>query len=115
MAVTPIESWGDEYPVSESSDFGMEIAQIQVRGSSIPLHLRNQGAYVPTTSFSLSPSMTPTLSCSSTIASEKQPQSEKRMFILGMGFVGQSLALKLQNQGWSDSFLSIIAHSNNTN
>ncbi|XP_061356313.1 uncharacterized protein LOC133300745 isoform X2 [Gastrolobium bilobum] len=54
----------------------MEIGQI--RGSAIPIHRGH-----------VSLSRTPTLSC-----------SRKRMFILGMGFVGQSFARKLHNQGW---------------
>lgn len=35
--------------------------------------------------------------------------SEKRsMFIMGMGFVGQSLARKLQNQGWLVALHSLL-------
>ncbi|XP_050885916.1 uncharacterized protein LOC127091340 isoform X2 [Lathyrus oleraceus] len=35
-------------------------------------------------------------------------KSENRMFILGMGFVGQTLARKLQNQGWLDKIILLI-------
>ncbi|XP_058725328.1 uncharacterized protein LOC131596626 isoform X2 [Vicia villosa] len=46
----------------------------------------------------ISLSATPTLST----------KSENRMFILGMGFVGQTLARKLQNQGWLDNIILLI-------
>lgn len=48
--------------------------------------------------FGISVSATPTLSA----------KSENRMFILGMGFVGQTLACKLQNQGWLDKKIILI-------
>ncbi|KAE9588364.1 putative NAD(P)-binding domain-containing protein [Lupinus albus] len=67
----------------------MEIGQI--RGSPVPLSLRNRSSHVPKSS-TLSSSITPT-----------STNSEKRMFIIGMGFVGQFLAHKLHNQGWSVS------------
>ncbi|KAF7817598.1 Protein yeeZ [Senna tora] len=76
----------------------MEIDRI--RNLAIPPHLRHGFGHVPT-SFYLS--MTRTLSSSSLTAmhtSLSDPRSENRMFILGMGFVGQLLAQKLQNQGW---------------
>ncbi|CAL0323829.1 unnamed protein product [Lupinus luteus] len=68
----------------------MEIGQI--RGSPIPLSLRNLSSHVPKSSTLSLSSITPT-----------STNSEKRMFILGMGFVGQFLAHKLHNQGWSVS------------
>ncbi|KAK2452355.1 hypothetical protein QL285_000155 [Trifolium repens] len=65
----------------------MEIGQI--RGSQICLRHRHGHGNVRR-SFGISMSTTPMLSS----------KSENRMFILGMGFVGQTLARKLQNQGW---------------
>ncbi|KAL5072060.1 hypothetical protein RYX36_022947 [Vicia faba] len=61
----------------------MEIGQI--RGS--PICFRHENVR---RNFGFSLSATPTFST----------KSENRMFILGMGFVGQTLAHKLQNQGW---------------
>ncbi|CAJ2675643.1 unnamed protein product [Trifolium pratense] len=65
----------------------MEIGQI--RGSQICFRHRHGHGNLRR-SFGISMSTTPTLST----------KSENRMFILGMGFVGQTLARKLQNQGW---------------
>ncbi|XP_057423025.1 uncharacterized protein LOC130716970 [Lotus japonicus] len=58
----------------------MEVGQI--RGSAVYLHRGHHRR-----SLSVSLSIAP-------------PKSEKRIFMLGMGFVGQTLARKLHNQGW---------------
>lgn len=63
----------------------MEVGQI--RGSAVYLHRGHHRR-----SLSVSLSIAP-------------PKSEKRMFMLGMGFVGQTLARKLHNQGWFVSFV----------
>jgi hypothetical protein len=73
----------------------MEIGQI--RGSQICLRHRHGHGNVRR-SFGISISTTPMLSS----------KSENRMFILGMGFVGQTLASKLQNQGWLDNKILLI-------
>jgi hypothetical protein len=73
----------------------MEIGQI--RGSQICLRHRHGHGNVRR-SFGISISTTPMLSS----------KSENRMFILGMGFVGQTLARKLQNQGWLDNNILLI-------
>ncbi|GAU15265.1 hypothetical protein TSUD_03320 [Trifolium subterraneum] len=66
----------------------MEIGQI--RGSQICLHHRHgHGNVRRNFGISISKAPAPMLST----------KSENRMFILGMGFVGQTLASKLQNQG----------------
>ncbi|XP_027189682.1 uncharacterized protein [Cicer arietinum] len=64
----------------------MEIGQI--RGSAF-CHRHGHGHV--RRNFGISLSTTPTLFST---------KSENRMFILGMGFVGQTLARNLQNQGW---------------
>ncbi|XP_057718486.1 uncharacterized protein LOC130933016 isoform X1 [Arachis stenosperma] len=66
----------------------MEIGEVLVRASSssIPLHHRNP---VPSHFHVHLPK-----------ASSFPLSSENRIFILGIGFVAQSLALKLQNHGW---------------
>lgn len=65
----------------------MEIGQI--RGSAICVH---HGHGHVRRSFGVSLSML-------------SAEAENRMFILGMGFVGQTLARKLRNQGWLDMLL----------
>ncbi|XP_054817435.1 uncharacterized protein LOC129317110 isoform X2 [Prosopis cineraria] len=72
----------------------------RIPGSAIPPRLRYRAGRVP--KFSCL-SMARALPASSRIAmhsSVSETQSELRMFILGMGFVGQLLSYKLQNQGW---------------
>ena len=48
------------------------------------------------------------ISLSTTTPTLLSTKSENRMFILGLGFVGQTLARKLQNQGWLDNIILLI-------
>jgi hypothetical protein len=76
----------------------MEIGQ--VRGS--PICLRHGHRHVHRNvriSLSTTTTTTPTL---------LSTKSENSMFILGLGFVGQTLARKLQNQGWLDNIILLI-------
>lgn len=72
----------------------MEIGQI--RGSAF-CHRHGHGHV--RRNFGISLSTTPTLFST---------KSENRMFILGMGFVGQTLARNLQNQGWLDTLYILL-------
>ncbi|KAJ7966796.1 putative NAD dependent epimerase/dehydratase [Quillaja saponaria] len=72
-------------------------------GSAIPVRLRY--GYVPK-NFGLSLSMIPRSSYSSSISVHtnlSEPKSEKHIFILGLGFVGQFLGQELKTQGWAVS------------
>lgn len=48
------------------------------------------------------------ISLSTTTPTLLSTKSENSMFILGLGFVGQTLARKLQNQRWLDNIILLI-------
>jgi len=77
----------------------MEIGQ--VRGSPICLRHGHRHRHVHRNvhHISLSTTTTPTLFST---------KSENSLFILGLGFVGQTFARKLQNQGWLDNIILLI-------
>ncbi|XP_028802997.1 uncharacterized protein LOC114758149 isoform X1 [Neltuma alba] len=72
----------------------------RIAGLAISPRLRYRHGRVPKISCLSMARTSPASSTIATHSSLSEPQSGKRMFILGMGFVGQLLSYKLQNQGW---------------
>ncbi|KAI9118277.1 hypothetical protein K1719_010609 [Acacia pycnantha] len=75
----------------------------RILGSAIHPRLRYRDERVPKISCWSMAGPLPASSINAMRSSLSEPQSEKRMFILGMGFVGQFLSYKLQSQGWTVS------------